>query len=549
MIIRNVDDAPYSEKHGTYGGASGLKDGLIIDGQDWIVKYPKNAAYLSRHEEMSYTNDPVSEYLGSHIYELLGYPVHETMLVERRNKIAVACKDFINDSAREKLLEIRTIKNSANEQLADILERDFGSTGSAHVVNFEELMLHLKHNDILTRVDGIKERFFDMLVVDIFINNSDRNNGNWGIIRTPGQPDRLAPVFDNGGSFNGKTPDSRLARMAASENIIKSSIINGITSFGKNNVPFLSKEMIKMDIPELHQAIKKNVPKIKENMTNIYHLIDELPDRACSQVRKAFYKQTLAMRLELILEPEYQKITNVPVKKVETSRENNNLSKVKTISSILTNRSDGEPYKNDPEEYRKQTETPFSPRFTIEKWKAETDTDKLYTAVLCSNGHINYGRGLEILKAIMENENTPEDALIMVAGGKLDNQGKSMMTNADVISTWEHILNNKNCPAGLAADILLETVMNQNKIEPELAQRILDKAHELLKSKGYSDIAGVTASFQKGDTSNENLLIAVGNIMEKRLPTLLHKSVEDSPNAPGGDMIEESLEQDTIQLD
>ena len=132
----------------------------------------------------------------------------------------------------------------------------------------------------------------------------------------------------------------------------------------------------------------------------------------------------------------------------------------------------------------------------------------------------------------MENENTPEDALIMVAGGKLDNQGKSMMTNADVISTWEHILNNKNCPAGLAADILLETVMNQNKIEPELAQRILDKAHELLKSKGYSDIAGVTASFQKGDTSSENLLIAVSNIMEKRLPTLLHKSVEDSPNAP-----------------
>ena len=34
MNIRNVDNAPYSEKHGTYGGASGFKDGLIIDGKD-----------------------------------------------------------------------------------------------------------------------------------------------------------------------------------------------------------------------------------------------------------------------------------------------------------------------------------------------------------------------------------------------------------------------------------------------------------------------------------------------------------------------------------
>ena len=310
MIIRNVDNAPYNEKHGTYGGASGMKDGLIIDGQDWIIKYPKNAAYLSRHEEMSYTNDPVSEYLGSHIYELLDYPVHETMLVERNNKIAVACKDFIDDDARERLLEIRTIKNSANEHLTAILERDFNSTGSTHIVNFEELLLHLSHNEILTNVDGMKERFFDMLVIDIFINNSDRNNGNWGIIRRPGQPDRPAPVFDNGGSFHGKTPDSRLERMLNTENGVKNAVLNGITVFGAEQ-NFLARDVIKMDIPELRQAIVKNVPKIKENMENIYHLIDELPDRACSPVRKEFYKQSLAIRLELILEPEYKKILNI----------------------------------------------------------------------------------------------------------------------------------------------------------------------------------------------------------------------------------------------
>ena len=39
---------------------------------------------------------------------------------------------------------------------------------------------------------------------DIFINNNDRNNGNWGILRNKDGVDRLAPIFDNGGSFQTK---------------------------------------------------------------------------------------------------------------------------------------------------------------------------------------------------------------------------------------------------------------------------------------------------------------------------------------------------------
>lgn len=98
--------------------------------------------------------------------------------------------------------------------------------------------------------------------------------------------------------------------MMNAENGVKNNILNGITAFGEEQ-NFLARDVIKMDIPELRQAIVKNVPKIKENMENIYHLIGELPDKACSPVRKEFYKQSLAMRLELILEPEYEKILNI----------------------------------------------------------------------------------------------------------------------------------------------------------------------------------------------------------------------------------------------
>lgn len=34
IIIRNINDAPLSVKNGTYGGLSGLKDGVVIDGKD-----------------------------------------------------------------------------------------------------------------------------------------------------------------------------------------------------------------------------------------------------------------------------------------------------------------------------------------------------------------------------------------------------------------------------------------------------------------------------------------------------------------------------------
>ncbi len=308
MIIRNIDDAEPSVKNGSYGGMSGFKDGLIIDGENWLVKYPKNASYLSKHEEMEYTNDPVSEYLGSQIYKILGYPVHETMLVERKGKIAVACKDFVDDTKGQRLLEIRTIKNTANEQLAEILEREFNSTGSTHIVDLEELLLHLDHNDILMAVDGIKERFFDMIVIDAFINNSDRNNGNWGIIREPGQKDRLAPVFDNGGSFNGKTPDSRLQKIMSIENGIINGIMGSMTAFGKGEKAYSVKKLFDLDLDGVNEAILRVVPAIESNMDKITALIQDVPERACSNIRKEYYIKSLEARMEYLLKPLYERL-------------------------------------------------------------------------------------------------------------------------------------------------------------------------------------------------------------------------------------------------
>ena len=47
--------------------------------------------------QTSYVNNVLSEYIGSHIFQSIGIPTHETLLgVMRRGgeRLAVACKDF-----------------------------------------------------------------------------------------------------------------------------------------------------------------------------------------------------------------------------------------------------------------------------------------------------------------------------------------------------------------------------------------------------------------------------------------------------------------------
>ena len=110
MLFYDLTNNKYSERNGYYGGAAGDKDGIVIDGEPWICKYPKPTIGMDGGGNLSpFALTPLSEYLGSHIYAILGFPVHETILGIRDGHLVVGCKDFCQDD--ERLLEIRTIKN------------------------------------------------------------------------------------------------------------------------------------------------------------------------------------------------------------------------------------------------------------------------------------------------------------------------------------------------------------------------------------------------------------------------------------------------------
>ena len=159
-----------------YGGHSGSKKGVIIDNERWLLKYPKSTKSM-QVENLSYTTTPLSEYLGSHIYETIGLETHETRLGIINDKLVVACKDFLNDS--EVILDYNAIKNEYNEEIERAID-SLNLSKKSH--NLDEIILIMENNVYFKRIPSLKERFWDMFVIDALISNNDRNEGNWGLV-------------------------------------------------------------------------------------------------------------------------------------------------------------------------------------------------------------------------------------------------------------------------------------------------------------------------------------------------------------------------------
>ena len=186
-----------------YGGAAGKKEGILIDGEPWIAKFPQSTREMRGKHLPSYTSSPVSEYLGSHFYEMLGIPAHETELGYLDGKIVCACKDFTYPDRR--LYMLSELKTSLDDDEPGYHHAP--SDGSS--LYLTDVLQTIQTHRILRELDGSLARFWDMFVVDALIKNPDRNNGNWGVLLDSGGNFSLAPVYDNGASFfNKRTPSA-----------------------------------------------------------------------------------------------------------------------------------------------------------------------------------------------------------------------------------------------------------------------------------------------------------------------------------------------------
>lgn len=285
-----------------YGGRAGQKEGILIDSEPWIAKYPRTTRDLKGRHLPSYTSSPVSEFIGSHIYESLGIPTQMTSLGYRNGKIVCACKDFTHPDKR--LFEFKEIKNALSDD-----DEGFSSAPSdGESIYLNDVLAAIETSDLLSNIPGVKERFWDMFVVDAFLKNPDRNNGNWGVVMTPSMQYELAPVYDLGSSlFSKRSASVAEARLEDASDIEQDAFGTNISCY-KLALPEGGSEAIhpfsymrSTVNPDLSSAIERFANSV--DLKAIDDIIDSVPAEAfgivlmTNAVRRS-HKELLRYRFE-----------------------------------------------------------------------------------------------------------------------------------------------------------------------------------------------------------------------------------------------------------
>lgn len=271
-----------------FRGVNGSKISIVHNNENYMLKFPPEA---KRNTEISYSNSPISEYIGCQIFNKLGVPAQETILgtytFKGKEKIVVACKDLtvdgflISDFTSIKNSIIDSVRHGAGTDLYNILE----SIDEQSSVSSVEL----------------KKFFWDMFVIDAFIGNFDRHNGNWGLLVNENlQTAKICPVYDCGSSLFAEMDEKLMKKvMNTPEELNYRTYV-----IPKSAIAINKKKLNYYDflVSNTNKDLTKSLLKItsKINLTEINKMIDDID--VISNDKKTFYKFILSKRKELILD-------------------------------------------------------------------------------------------------------------------------------------------------------------------------------------------------------------------------------------------------------
>ncbi len=301
-----LDFTSLPRRNKTYAGANGSKIAVVYDGELYMLKFP-GAARLN--QDLSYANGCISEYLGSHVFELAGISVQKTLLgtytLNGKEKIVVACKDFT--ATGWVLQDFTSMKNT-------VLDSDSNGTGT-------ELNDIVEAIDKQTMIDPavLSRHFWDMFIVDALIGNWDRHNGNWGFLyNTVTDEVQLAPIFDCGSCLFPQADESIMRTVledpAEKELRIFERPLSAIRQDDQkiNYFDFISS----LKNPDCNAALKRIVPKLRQQ--DIRELVDNTP--FISKLQKEFYRTMLSERKERILDYSLEKLLTKERKQNKNAR-------------------------------------------------------------------------------------------------------------------------------------------------------------------------------------------------------------------------------------
>lgn len=301
--MQMIDFSKYVQNQRMYGGTAGRKMGIDYEGKNYFLKFPGNLKEQHmKNIQLSYSNSPVCEYIGSQIYGLLGFPVHDTVLGFRNGKTVVACGDFLEDGDR--LYEFEKIKVTFDPPFLDSSGNETNGVG----VDLYEILMTIQEHPFLKELDFVQEHFWNMFVVDALIGNPDRNNGNWGVIIRKNGLKQLAPVYDNGNCLNSKWDDEKMQVVLSDHKRLEGEAFTARRCIfeleGRKLNPYHLIE--KMEYEGCNKAVSNITPKVAAVLPEIEKMILEIP--VLTQIQKKFYLAIMEERFEKVLKPTCHKI-------------------------------------------------------------------------------------------------------------------------------------------------------------------------------------------------------------------------------------------------
>lgn len=288
-----VDFSTCKEEINEYKGSEKKKT-LIYEGKKYLVKFPD--PLRQKNKNISYINNAFSEYVGSKIFEIIGFETQKTLLgyymFNGNKKIVCACEDFTTkDNA---LYEFENLANST------MLDKKVDT-------ELEDIIKIIKENANLINQEDIIEKFWDMFIVDSLIGNADRHNGNWGFLKDRNQEKiKFSPIYDCGSCLNPLLSDEEIKNIPKVE--MKNLILNSYSCIKINGKKINYAQYIStMENEECNKALIRIFPKI--DLSKIINMINDIS--CMSKIRKTFYITIIKERYSQILEKTYKKIAKI----------------------------------------------------------------------------------------------------------------------------------------------------------------------------------------------------------------------------------------------
>lgn len=279
-----------------YGGANGGKVAVDINGSIYMLKFPPTS---KDKKELSYSNSCISEYISCQIISSLEIDVQETTLgtVYKNTKeyICVACKDFEVDDWD--LYEFALVKNTCIE-----------TSQNGYGIELSEVLGAIEEQ-LFIPVQEVRKFFWQMFVVDAFLGNFDRHNGNWGfLVNSRTNETKIAPIFDCGSCLYPQLSDVGIKKVLSD----KDEIDKRIYVFPNSAIKIDGKKINYFDflINSIDSTLLESIIDIynRIDVNRIFKIIETTP--FISEIRKDFYKVMIKERYDKIIVPAANRAKN-----------------------------------------------------------------------------------------------------------------------------------------------------------------------------------------------------------------------------------------------